>query len=133
MAAAEVYEILATLPAGIPLPECESQIRPLAGLSPELMQMAWMQTLGMCKQPYVTARVVKRALRQVLKTAQPAQEAKSDAAKVQRYRWRQSVRTGLNDLEALVMGNAHRDLVLAKIGEIRSFLQPLLTTKKKKT
>ena len=75
---------------------------------------------------------VKRAARQVLKTEQPAAAAALNADKNQRCRLRQSVRAGFQELFGLLLGNAQRDVLIAKLQEIERLLDPLLTPKKTK-
>jgi hypothetical protein len=127
--AALVQQNLGTIP-GIPMPESEAQIRPLIGLPTELAQQAWLNALSWSRDGYVPARLVKRAVRQVLKTEQPAVTAESHANKQQRYRLRQSVRTDFQELLTLLVGGAERDVLIAKVQEIQRLLEALLNPKK---
>ena len=129
ISAAQVHQILRTLP-GIPMPECEAQVRPLIGLADELAQKAWLQALGWSQDGHVPAHLVKRALKQVLKTEQPALEAKSNANKQQRSHLRQLVRARFQELLTLLLGSTERDVLIAKVQEIQRQLDPLLTLKK---
>jgi hypothetical protein len=129
IAAAQVHQTLGTIP-GIPRPECEAQIRPLIELPTELAQQAWLNALSWSRDRYVPARLVKRAVRQVLKTESPAVATESNAKRKQRSRLRQSVRTGFQELLALLLGSAERDVLIAKVQEIQRLLDPLLTPKK---
>lgn len=129
LAAADVRKVLDGVP-GLPMPECEAQTRPLTGLSPELALQAWLQTLEWARDGPVTARLVKRAVRRVLK-AEPAAVAASNAEKQRRSWVRQSVRAGFKELLTLVMGSADRDSVIAKIAEIERLLEPFLSPKKR--
>ena len=74
----------------MPLPECEAQARPLTGLSAELTQQVWLQALGQSRDGHVIARLVKRAVKQLLKTEQPAVVAASNADKQQALHGRAS-------------------------------------------
>ena len=113
------------------MPECEAQVRPLIGLPAELAQQAWLNALSWTRDGHVPARLVKRAVKQVLKTEQPALAAESNANKQQRYRLRQSVRTGFQDLLTLLLGSAERGVLIAKVQEIQRLLNPLLNPKTK--
>jgi hypothetical protein len=57
---------------------------------------------------------------------QPAVVAQSSADKMQRSRLRQAVRTGFDELLGLLLGNAQRDVVIAKVQEIQRLLDPIL-------
>jgi hypothetical protein len=131
ISAAAVQKSLATTP-GMPVPECEAQIRPLIGLPAELAQEAWLNALSWSRGGHVSARLVTRAVKQVLKNEQPALAAESNANKQQRYRLRQSVRAGFQELLTLLLGSAERGVLIAKVQEIQRLLDPLLTPKKTK-
>jgi hypothetical protein len=96
-----------------------------------LAQQAWLHALGWSRDGYVPARLVKRAVKQVLKTGQPAVAAESNAAKQQRYRLLESVRTGFHELLTLFFGSTERDLLIAKVQEVQRLVEPLLNPKKK--
>lgn len=130
--AAEAHKMLGSIP-GIPLPECEAQIRPLVGLSDELAQKAWLHALSCSPGGVVTARLVKRAVKAVLRDErdeQPVVPAEPNAVRQKRYRLRESVRTGFKELLTLLMGRAERDVLIAKVQEIERLLEPLLNPKK---
>ena len=114
------------------MPECEAQVRPLIGLPADLAQQAWLNALSWTRHAYVPARLVKRAVKQVLKAEKPAVAAEAKANKQQRYRLRQSVRTGFQELLALLLGSAERPVLIAKVQEIQRLLDPILTRKKTK-
>jgi hypothetical protein len=130
MAAAQVHQTLAQIP-GIPLPECEAQVRPLIGLSPELSQQAWLEALGGSRDGYVPARLVKRAVRQLIKTKQPQTVAQATADRQERCRRRQLIRTGFKELLTMLVGNTERKVMIAKVQEIERLLEPILKPKKK--
>jgi hypothetical protein len=129
IAAAKVYHTLATLQS-VPLPECEAHVRPLVGLPEELAQKAWLQALSKAPGGQVTGLVVKRAVKWVLKTEQPAALPQSSIVRQQRYRWRESVRSGFKELITLLFGNADREVLIAKVQEIQRLLDPLLNPKR---
>jgi hypothetical protein len=130
VSAAEVHQTLALIP-GMPMPDCEAQVRPLAGLRPELAQEAWLKAVSWSRDGHVSGLWVQRAVRQVLKSQQPALAAKLSADKQQRYRLRQSVRTGFQDLLTLLFGDAKRDALIAKVQEIERLLDPILRPQKR--
>jgi hypothetical protein len=102
------------------------------GMSADLAVQTWMQALSMSRQGYTPARLVKRAVKQTLKTAQPEVKAQAGAQIKQRSRIRQSVRTGFQELLGLLLTNAQRDVVIAKVQEIQRLLDPILAPKKAK-
>ena len=128
---AQVHKTLGTVP-GIPLPEFEAKVRPLVGLADDLAQEAWLHALSWCRDGHVPARFVKRAVKQVLKTDQPALAVEPQENRMQRSRLRQSVRTGFQELLALLLGSAERDVVIAKVQELQGLLDPILVPKKTK-
>lgn len=129
LAAADVHKVLKAVP-GIPMPECEAQTRPLTSLSPELALQAWLQTLEWSKGGPITALLVRRAVRKVVNTEQPANPEKVNVDRQKRYRVRQSIQTGFKELLTMIMGSADRDALLTKVGEIQRLLEPLLGGKK---
>jgi hypothetical protein len=131
ISAAAVLKNLSATP-GMPVPECEAQVRPLIGLPAQHAQTAWLNALSMSHQDYVPARLVKRAAQQALRAEQPAAVIKSNAPSQQRYRNRQSVRTAFAELLTMLLGNAPRDAVIAKVQEVQRLLEPMLNPKKNK-
>jgi hypothetical protein len=83
IAAAQIHQTLGTIPS-IPMPECEAQIRPLIGLPVDQAQQAWLHALSWSREGYVPARLVKRAVKQMLKTEKPMLTAESNADRKQR-------------------------------------------------
>ena len=127
MAAAEVQKNLGSI-AGLPMPECEAQIRPLIGLKPEQAQAAWVTVLGWVPDGNPPARLVKRAVQQVLKTEQtPEEEGRVLAENQKRHRLRQSIRTGMNELLTMLLGNVERDALIKKVQELQRLLDPILS------
>jgi hypothetical protein len=116
----------------IPLPECEAQVRPLVPLPADLALQAWAHALSWSRDGFVPARLVKRAVKRVLKTDPPAAAAESKANQQQRHRLRQSVRTGFQELLTLLLGSAEREVLIAKAREIQRLLEPILSPKKSK-
>jgi hypothetical protein len=80
---------------------------------------------------HVTAAQVRRALRQELREELPAIVVRAKADKQQRFRWRQSVRTGFAELLTLLLGPAERSALIAKVQEVQRLLDPVLNPKKK--
>jgi hypothetical protein len=130
ISAAEVHQVLSAVP-GIPMPECEAQVRPLVGLSPELAVQAWLNALSWTRQTYLPSRLVKRAVKQVLRKEQPAAASEQDAERQQRKRLRESIRAGFQELLTLLLGTAERPVLIAKVQEIQRLLDPLLRPKKR--
>jgi hypothetical protein len=62
ISAAQVYTTIAALP-DLPKPEHESQLRPLLGLAPEEIMIAWQTAAEHCKGQPITARLVKNVVR----------------------------------------------------------------------
>lgn len=114
------------------MPECEVQVRPLIGLPAELAVQAWINALSWSRDRQLPARLVKRAVKQVLRTERPAVGAESDAHRKQRSRLRQSVRTGFQELLSMLLGTAERAVLIAKVQEIQRLLEPILSPKKTK-
>lgn len=131
ISAAEVHRALGMV-HGVPMPECEAQVRPLVGLSPELAVQAWLNALSWTRQSYLPARLVKRAAKRVLRKEQPAQAAEPVAERQRRKRLRDSVRTGFQELLTLLLGTAERPELIAKVQEIQRLIEPLLKPKKTK-
>jgi hypothetical protein len=129
ISAAQVQNNLASIP-GIPMPECEAQVRPLISLTPDLAQQAWVRALGWSSDDYVPARLVKRAVKQLTRSEQPAVVAGQKADKQQRYRRRKAVQTGFEELLTLLFQSAERDVLIAKVQEIQRLLEPILTPEK---
>jgi hypothetical protein len=129
ISAAQVQNNLAAIP-GIPMPECEAQVRPLISLSPDLAQQAWVRALGWSSDGYVPARLVKRAVKQLVNNEHPEVAVGQIANRQQRCRLRNSVRTGFKELLALLFQSAERDVLVVKVQEIQGLLEPLLTSKK---
>lgn len=131
MAAAEVHQNLAAIP-GMPLPDCEAQVRPLVGLGPELAQQAWLKALSWSPDTHVPARLVKRAAKQVLKAEQPETITNSATDRKQRSRLRQSIRTGFQELLTLLLSDTPRDTLIAKVQEIERAVTAIFPCPKKK-
>jgi hypothetical protein len=131
IAASAVHEKLGSVP-GVPLPECEAQIRPLIGLPAELAQQAWFTALSWTQEAYVPTRLVKRAVRKVVKNDAANLPSESQGQRMHCSRLRQSVRAGFDELLALLMRSAERDVIIAKVQEIQRLLAPLLAPKKTK-
>jgi len=131
IAAAEVHQMLSTLP-GVPLPKCEAQIRPLIGLPPTLTNQAWLNALSLSPTEHVPARLVKRAVQQLLKTETPSPAVQPAAERMQRSRLRQSAKIGFQELLTMLLGTTERDVLIAKVQEIQRLLEPLLSPKKQK-
>jgi hypothetical protein len=129
ISAAEVHNNLALVP-DLPLPEFEAQVRPLISLTPEDAQEAWLKALSWNRQGYVSPRLVERAVKQLVQASSETGAPKSHAPTQQRYRLRQSIQTGFQELYALLLGNASRDAVIAKAQEIHRLLEPFLNPKK---
>ena len=106
--------------------------RDLIELSGELAQQAWLSALSWSRQGYVPPRLVKRAVKQVLKTEKRSVTAESNAGRMQRSRLRQSVRAGFQELLTLLLGTAERQELIAKVQEIQRLLDFLLSPKKTK-
>jgi hypothetical protein len=129
IAAAQIQQTLETVP-GVPLPECEAQVRPLIGLPAELAQQAWLNALSSSRDGHVYARLVKRAVRRVLKSEVPGAAAKMNVEKKERSRLKQSIRTGFQELLALLLGNGEREVLIAKVQEIERLLNSFLDGRK---
>jgi hypothetical protein len=129
LAAAEVHANLSTLP-GVPLPECEWQVRPLIGLATELAQQAWLQALGSCPNGQVTARHVKQAVRQVLKS-DPSAAPVPGPNRQQRYEGRRAVRQGFDELITLLLKRAEPEVLLGKVQALQRLVTTILSPKKR--
>lgn len=130
IAAAEVHAVLAVIP-GLPLPECEAQLRPLTAVPPEVAQQAWLTALSWTGEGHVPARLVKKAVKKAIGPPSPGADT-SSALRQQRYRTRESIRTGFKELLTLLLTNAARDVLIAKVQELERLLRPILDPKKKR-
>lgn len=129
IAAAQVVKLLENLP-GTPLPRCEAHVRPLIGLSPELAQQAWLETLGTTPAEQLTARHVRRVVNR-LKRDQPAVDAQPQPSRQQRYKVKQSIRASFGELLTLILAHEKHEVLLGKVQALERLLDPILRPRKK--
>jgi hypothetical protein len=132
ISAAEVHCLIAAVP-GMPVPNCEAQVRPLVGLSAQLALSAWSKALSWSNDGHVPGLWVERAVRQELRELPSAAQPKQPGPdKQQRCRLRQSVRTAISELLAIILGDPRREVLIAKVQEIDRLLDPILRPKKRR-
>jgi hypothetical protein len=62
----------------------------------------------------------------------PAKPKQPGPDKVQRCRLRQSVRTAISELLAIILGDPRREVLIAKVQEIERLPDPILSSKKRR-
>jgi len=80
----------------------------------------------------LTARLVKRARKQMLKGEQPSVLAEANATKQRRSCLRQSIRSAFDELLTLLLGTVEREVVIERVQALRRLVDPLLSVKKKR-
>jgi hypothetical protein len=130
ISAAEVHKTLATIP-GMPVPECEAQIRPLIGLPGDLAQQAWLHALSRTRGGPVSARLVKRAVKEVLKN-EPSAAPKPSLNPQQRYETRRTIKQGFVELFTLLLERAEHGILIGKLQALERAVGTLLNPKKKR-
>ncbi len=130
ISAAQVHQNLEAIP-GIPLPECEAQVRPLTKLPAELAQQAWLDALGHSPNGHVSARSVHKAVQRLLTPVNPGtSESKLQAQR--RYDKRCAIRKGFEEVLTLLVANGERDVLIEKVQALQRVVESALKPKKQK-
>ena len=111
---------------------CRPQVRPLIGLSTEVAQQVWLHAMSLSGSGQMTARLVKRARKQVLKSEQPSVLAEANATKQRRSSLRQSIRSAFDELLTLLVGTVEREVVIDLVQGLQRLVEPLLQREEKK-
>jgi hypothetical protein len=131
ISAAEVYEHLKTLPE-VAMPDHESLVRPLVGLSPDQARFAWQTIVSSSGGHRITANMVKRAMRTLGLSAKKPVEPKPEATPQTRYQRRQAIREGFTEILTLLVKRSGHDAILEKVQLLQRHVEGLLESKKKR-
>jgi hypothetical protein len=126
MSAARVSGVLAEL-SEYPQPDHEYQLRPLYGLLPEQAKLAWQFAAGRSGGRPVTASMVKRALKELQLSPQPA-EAKPK--RINKAAQRQVINEGVRELLMLAVQRKPHETLIAKIESLHHQIQLLFAPAK---
>lgn len=125
IAAAQVFASIAALPE-TPTPEHESQLRPLFGLTPPQVQIAWQWAAAKSFGRPITARLVKSAMKE-LQLGEPT-PATNRPTRPKKSEQRKAVSDAIGELLALASSKASYDLLIERIealhGQIQSLFAP---------
>ncbi len=118
--AAQVYTSISTL-TDVPMPDCESQLRPLFELTPPQVQLAWQCAVGKSGPRKVTGRCVKSAVKELQFLNKPPTERQP----VKKSEQRRQVSSTVEELLILVARQAAFDLLTEKVETLHRQIQTL--------
>lgn len=122
ISAAQVFTHLMTISHQIP--DHETQIRPLVGLTPEQAQLAWTCAVESAGGRKITARLVKRAMHDLGLAAPPKPVSKINRkAKAER---RKLINDTIGQLLLLISQKAAYETILQQVEALQRHIQPLL-------
>ena len=125
ISAAQVYTYLLT--NSQEKPQHETQVRPLVGLTPEQVQLAWNSAVEKAGGRKTTARLVKKAV-QELQLAGPTKPVAKKAGPTKAER-RRLIDDTIGQLLALVSKKADHSLLQQKIEALHGHIRGLFPTK----
>jgi len=109
------------------VPERETQVRPLVGLAPEQVQLAWERAVQKAGGGRITERLVKKAVQELqLGGKAPPVAKKVGPTKAER---RRLIDDTFGQLLALVSRKAGHSLMWEKIEVLHGHVQSLFATK----
>jgi hypothetical protein len=124
--AAQIFRKLGT-GSSLLKPERETQVRPLVGLAPEQVQLAWERAVQKATGGRITERLVKKAV-QELQLAGPAKPVAKEQGPTKAER-RRLIDDTFGQLLALVSRKADHRLMQEKIEILHGHVQSLFATK----
>jgi hypothetical protein len=110
--AAQIFNRLSRL-ADVPKPDHESQVRPLIGLEPDGAQAAWQRAASISGGRKITARLVKRAVRELKLSDKP--KSARPPVRVERTAQREAITGVIGELLVLISQRAAYDALLQKV------------------
>ena len=107
-------------------PEYEFQVRPLIGLPPEQVNVAWERAVKKAGGGKITARLIKNAVKE-LQPAGPAPTTPKPADQPTKSERRQLISAAIGELLLLVSQKANHDVLTAKIEKLHGHIQGLFS------
>jgi hypothetical protein len=131
IAAARVYKCIEPMP-GLPKPEHESQLRPLFGLAPESIQLAWQCAVVKSGPRPVTARLVRSVINELHLASQGDAAGVSAAVETRKTRTeqRRAVTQAFGELFQLIRQKAAHDTLLARLEALHGLVSHLFCARK---
>lgn len=122
-------QLFSKLSAGSPKPDHLSQVRPLLSLEPDSAQNAWQHAATLSHGRKVTARIVKRAMKDLhLNTKSSAGKT---GTRQERSAQREAITGLIGDLMRLISQNAAPSLLLERVEVLNSHFQRLFALDRK--